>query len=693
MKCKTKKYNSITSNILVLSAVQGLVCGYSGNAFSDDMFAAENTIESQFEAQQNSTIPAYIETAFAQDFKARGYVNQNGYLKTSGSANKSTADVIYVNVAQWRTGDTFALRTAYEAGKVLLLDATEASSKQMSDVSTAIGGLGLDSPVMVIHLNKGKPDYRNITIDIDTPGQMPGLGQVNRNYATFFATATNRANLAAPIDSIVKTLSSAQAPAKATAMVNGASPSTMAVTTPYAPIYTYQVRTTKVINCPLYEAINFGANTFKGSKVDRCAGQGNSDLLWTVDLMRSVPAVTSDGISSIDAKYVRISVLNTNGGSGIHLVNNLTQYFTWKQSNAQWDDYIGPFANKYIFSIGATDYSNLTLVNHSPAQTNPQVSVAVTNSVTIGVSGKAGVSNGSNGPTDSAEVSASYAYTSSRTTTVAGNEYMVKNNTGAIPGTAQWVWDRNYDTNLCDWASYYGHGPSSGCRWEPLIWDTKHIMNTGRFTPIAYSNFVPAFSVLYKTKDVKFTGIKNFRIIASMDIRGIAGAARYRVFFQDRRVFGWNQISSTLADQTITVDFSRPVFYPEVNVVLQSLNESNSCVDVYKANTANGAFVGKWTCGYSGNQFWGLNSNEQYVSRVAPDRCLTVINPTSITSSACTNALNAKWYWNGNTLMSRYVDAQGNRDYRLAIVNGSLGVIRAGVLGSTDWNNYMVNPN
>lgn len=622
--------------------------------------------------------------------------NRVGEFTDYGRQLEPGDDVLYVNVAQLTPAQAEQVRSAFGGGRTVLLDATTAKPEQASAASRTVGGLGMDSPVLLLRQVAGRPEYRSLevgqegeasasaplpAVNPDTlPSDADSVARSQRAEASLtpalrqamLATSGVRESL---VEGTRTALRAMAAPAPATL---AAAPRTTEGE-PYRPEYTYTVFATRNnFSCTLHQALDgysFGSATF-----DACNGRGNAELAYKVDMIRSVAANGSAGVAE-DAKYLRVSILPENGGTGIHLVDKADEWYTWFQSWAHRDTWFGPFANKYSFSINSSD-PEVRLVGHAPQQTNPQQDVTEKTGVTVGVGVKGAV--GDSGPTG--EVSGSFSYTSERMIKKTTYEYTIENNSGTSPNTAAWVWDRKYEQNHCDWLTRRDFG--SACYFSGALWDSSWVFKKEAFSAISHKNFVPGYSATFRVAPGK-TNTSRFNLNASVEVMGLGGkvipSVLYLVASEVART--WNTVRF---DRTLDVDWSHPYFEPEPNVMLQSLADNSRCLDVYGGNTAAGTSVVGYACHGNRNQLWGLDGKERYRSRVDPDRCLTVDNANALSVRSCGDALNQKWLWDGEKLRSRYADGTGN-SYLLALVNGQPKLATAEGNG-TRWKPYLSNP-
>ncbi|WP_224241714.1 leukocidin family pore-forming toxin [Hyalangium gracile] len=605
--------------------------------------AQEGEQQQQEQQQPAANLVEYgSRTPFATELLARGI----------------DSDVIYVNAAEVTEEDTQELRFAFASGSSVLLDGTTLQEPSaIEKLSASIGGLGIQGQAVLLR-----------------------HGEQGIAYEQFQAVDAERVSTQQEAQALAayahQVLSAPELKTRVSKLTAGER---------YQPIYTYTVGSHRTnFSCWLHKGLN--GLTWNGNTVDACNGQGSVNLIYTVDMIRSVPGAAGNVISE-DAKYLRISINKNTGGAGWHLANNLTQEHTWFESWAHRDDWTGPFANKYSFSIDPQGDTGVEIYGHLPSQTNPQQTINTSSSVNVGISVGGNAEVNTEGPKVGGQIGAQGSITNSREISYTTNEYTVENHTGGR--TARWVWDRKYDAYHCDWLSRrFG----LECFFYGAYWDGYFVFRGDAFSPISYANFVPSFAAIYRAPPTR-TGVTNFRLDSTVEVMALAGKVAPTAFMSAYAEVGrtWNTVTTSTQ---LSVDWGHPFFEPEANVRLQSLDANDECLDVLGFSQADGAPVVGYDCHGRNNQLWGLNAQEQYRSRVAPDRCLTVEPNLTLSVRSCTNGLNQKWYWNTaeQALMSRYADGTGTR-YRLAFT-GRLNTAKvAPVAGpGTHANNYLSNP-
>ena len=594
--------------------------------------------------------------------------NHIGSLTEYGQLLQPGDGILYVNVLELSPEETEQVRSAYMRGVMVLLDGTEAWPELISEVSMKIGGMGVSSPVLLLSYNNGKPVYHSLMADLE---KKDDLTRANK-------TALNQALL--NNSDVKQSLVNSTRSAIKAALRHAQTYSAASTDKPYSPEYTYTTRLTRNnFSCNLKEKLK--GFSFDGSPdFDACKQKGNIDLAYTVDWIRSVKAQGEAG-STEDAKFVRISVMPESGGTGIYLADNAEEKTTWRESAAHRDSWFGPFVNQYKFSI-ASDNSDVWLKGHKPEQINPGQTVTTKTGINVGV----GVSASADHEGPKGEVTGSFSYTSERSITQTVYEYTVENHSGSEINKAAWVWDRDFDKNVCSWLTREDF-PSS-CYFSGPLWDESPVFNKGKFSAISHKNFVPGFSATYQTSSDN-TGKVNFKLKTELEVMGLGGKVIPGFVLASLFQIHDKTTDTIQLDTDVAVDFSHPYFEPEPHVLLQSLS-SNICLDVRQAKTAEGTEVIGDKCHGGRNQLWGLDGKERYRSRVAQNRCLAVDRLDRLSIQTCNDNLEQKWEWEGDKLMSRFADGTGNT-YMLGLDNGKLKLVTEQGQ-STRWKPYLTNP-
>lgn len=440
----------------------------------------------------------------------------------------------------------------------------------------------------------------------------------------------------------------------------------------YVPVVSKEVYLTRSnIKCNL--AID--ADSYK--RRDWCDGSATIDIRLNVEQLRSVHSLTSEGITTPDAKIVRFTVDGQKPGTGIHLVNSLQQGHSWFGSWAHRNTYIGPFARSYNVWVKPVSGYIPKKANDFPNNENQNYQHRDTIGYSIGINGSVGAEVGKDGPKGSAEASGSFSYTNSKTLVFDTKEYRINNSSSLSDFNVSF--ERGFDKHGCDEL----FSQLLGCYFTSAHWGSGWVFDKSKFNPISYANFKPNFDVLYETP-VSQKGTTDFEVGMGVLYQAYHGRVIptpfYSVYDLARRSTGYSSVK-----QHIRIDWNHPLFAPEAHVTLQSLSDNNFCLDVYGTNNDEDVDVGGWECHGDWNQVWGLDDKERYRSRVAPQRCLAVLPDKSVTVDFCNETLTQKWIWEGDKLISRYVDGTNNR-YALNIIGDhKVGVTPEGEATKAKW--------
>ncbi|KWR90520.1 leukocidin family pore-forming toxin [Cupriavidus sp. IDO] len=596
----------------------------------------------------------------------------------------SDQDIRYVTAGATEE-ELLAARRAYMGGAVVVLDATAAPSGSMRHASAVIGGLGVDSKVLVLRLSPSGPQYRAVEAAVAVSQAVAGEPEPGDSSASPATDAEIVDSSAEDLVSTARTYAAELIEGRNAEQLRlrseGGAKSALPAGEPYRPEYTYSVFVRQSLPCMLHRKMS-SANAFGGERFDACKGEANAELRYQVDMIRSIAVSTSGGVGE-DAKYLRISVLPEMGGAGIHLASKVDEGHTWFQSWAHRYTWFGPFASKYRFTVSTND-RDVRLVGHVPQQVNPQQTVRETSGIDVGV----GVSGevGMKGP--KAGVSGSFSYTSKREVLTTTYEYTVENESGRRPGEAAWVWDRKYAERHCDWLSRRDFG--SACYFTGAHWDHSWVFRKDKFSAISHRNFVPGFSAIFQAPPDK-RGISTFRLQSEIEVMALGGKVVPNVFFL-MAMRGATTASRVSFGKDMEVDWSHPYFEPEPSVVLQSLGHNNACIEAPPvAGPGAPREVALRPCTGRREQLWGLDGKERYRSRVAQDLCLTAYHRALLAVSACSDALQQKWVWDGPRLRSRLVDGSGYQ-YVLSAGADRAGLVPVATSDRENWAPYLANP-
>lgn len=582
--------------------------------------------------------------------------------------------LVYINGAaglsardkQWVMG-------AMQSGSAIVLDNTGQHSPEGAEsVSVDVLGVGFLSPVVVAYRKDGKMRF--------TPMDYPGISGASDDRADVSENITGMLGRAETVLDDYRISKS-----QPLAMAAPSAATWAAAGTPYRPEYSFTVDFSYNNKaCTMKKALDgydFGSELW-----DPCAGNASINLVFSVDLIRSVPGYTAAGQTE-DNKYVRISLDNDNGaGAGFFLKQDLIQKHTWFQSWAHRDEWFGPFADNYEIQVyPSTNTGSVTLLKHLPHNVNPETEYRQITGFNVGMGIKGTAEVGGEGPKVGGEVSAEFGYNSSRWVSFKTHEYTVVNATNNLTGI--WKWDRKYNDKHCDWLTARDFG--TACYFSRPLWGQDWVAKQSAFSGISHSNYTPGMSITYKAPASK-TGTTRFDMEATVTAMGLGGKIIPDVLFWlgkfvDTTTSGFGMVKS------ITVDWEHPVFEPEAHVRLHSLGHNNACLEPF--GDSSGSYVGWNSCWDVNWQLWGLDAGNRYKSRIAPNRCLAVESNLKVSVRACDNSQNQKWRWDGDNLLSYYVDGSGNSNYALFRDSYNNAVVKP-VSADSDfrWKPYLQKP-
>jgi hemolysin len=409
----------------------------------------------------------------------------------------------------------------------------------------------------------------------------------------------------------------------------------------YIPIVEKSIYVTKTnMTCSLHE------NNDYDIQKDYCAAGASIDVRVNMSQMRSIISTGTQ-----DKKIVRFSVTEEGGGTGIHLVDNMTQDHSWKQSNANRKTRIGPYVSKYYMSIKPTSGVTPNKVKDFPPNKNTNYQNRDTEGYDIGINGSAGASVDSTGPKAEGSIGAAFTYSQSKTLVYDTQDFSIVNRSSGSDFDLSFEFGIDY----CDLVSQ-----GTGCGFTDPHWSNAWVFDKSKFNPIAYANFKPNFDVIYETSPSE-TGSSSFDIEFGFEPRVRFGRVFPNVLFSHYDPDGSSYNTSKNTSVLISVDWNHPLFQPEAHVVLQSLNHNNRCLDAIGGNIAT------YSCYKDWYQTFGLDTEGRYKSRTGNnDKCLTAKSNQTLALESCGNSLAQQWYWSGNKLYSRYTDGSSTK-YVLAL--------------------------
>lgn len=385
-----------------------------------------------------------------------------------------------------------------------------------------------------------------------------------------------------------------------------------------------------------------------GNRIDFCDAQASMDIRVTIAQMRSIQASTSEGFTP-DAKIVRFTIQEGKTGTGFHLADELKQGNGWYESNANRTTYIGPFAKSYDLWVKPTGGYIPKKVSDFPHNENKNYQHRDTHGITIGVNGSVGAEASAAGPKVSAEVGASFAYNNSKTLVFDTKDYRVNNKSSLSDFEVSF----EREITACEGLIRQ----DIGCSFNEAHWANGPVFDKTKYNPISYANFKPNYDVSFEVP-VSERGITEFELGAKITYAMHQGSVRpvplYSVYSAELvRSFG------SAIQERLLINWNHPLFEGEAHVRLQSLSANNLCLEAF-SSSENGSVYAS-SCNDSWQQTWGLDSEERYRSRVYHDRCLTVNSDKTLSTNRCGLSLTQKWVWQGDKLMSRYVDDTSNR--------------------------------
>jgi len=415
----------------------------------------------------------------------------------------------------------------------------------------------------------------------------------------------------------------------------------------YIPIVDKTIYVTKTnMTCSLHENNDFN------SQKDYCAAGASIDVRLNMSQMRSITGVTPQGNATQDKKIVRFSVTESDGGTGIHLVDNVTQDHSWRQSNANRKTRLGPYVSKYYMSIKPTSGTTPNKVKDFPPNKNVNYQNRDTVGFDIGINGTAGAGVDATGPKADGSIGASYTYSQSKTLVYDTHDFSIVNRSSGSD------FDLSFEFGI-DSCGLLSQG--SGCSFTDPHWSDAWVFNKSKINPIAYANFKPNFDVIYEVSP-NTTSSSTFEIKLGFEPRVSFGRVYPNIAWSHYKPNGSSYSTHLNTSVQVSVDWNHPLFQPEAHVVLQSLNHNNLCLDAIS-----GSNITTYACVKDWYETFGLDTQDRYKSRTGNnDKCLTAKSNQTLALENCGNSLSQQWEWSGNKLYSRYTDGSSTK-YVLAL--------------------------
>ena len=305
-----------------------------------------------------------------------GMVIQHGSLSSFGqrlkeqlqyktSHNGLPFQLIYINTASSLTEQqTWQIRKLLNASHVIILDGTVSAPETIQKTSTAIGGVGLASPVIMIRIPKNAfPEYKHIVIpDTDLESNPQALNKL--------AEESRR---------LLSTWHLDQHHARSTRFAKSC----------WRPEVTISIEQRHIdLSCMVgskFESRRSNEPGWTEGKIDACNRAASLSLNYTVDMIRSIPTNTA---GTQDIKYLRITIDPENsGGTGWHLVDTPIHKHTWFESWANRETWFGPIADHYQIAIHSLD-PDVHLYNAIPDNQPRETQITHRSSLQIGVMGQ-----------------------------------------------------------------------------------------------------------------------------------------------------------------------------------------------------------------------------------------------------------------------------------------------------------------
>ncbi len=286
--------------------------------------------------------------------------------------HKFNTPVVYVNTnIQVTNTEIEKIQHLFQKSHLIILDGTVSSQNAISTLSSTIGGVGLFSPIIMIHKQRnGFPEYKHIALKKKTPDLKSAIEPFDENSLKTLA------------DEAYQLLLNWQKEFKTEHTVRSKA-------IYWRPEVSIPVEL-RHIGQPCMVGHKFESRfghtpKWTEGKIDACNQSASLSLTYTIDMIRSI-ATGSSG--TVDAKYLRITVdPETKGGAGWYLVDQPTHKHTWFESWTNRETWFGPIADNYQIMIQPFD-PDVRLHHSIPHNSPKQSQITERSAIQIGVMGQ-----------------------------------------------------------------------------------------------------------------------------------------------------------------------------------------------------------------------------------------------------------------------------------------------------------------
>ncbi|EJN6827712.1 leukocidin family pore-forming toxin [Vibrio cidicii] len=411
----------------------------------------------------------------------------------------------------------------------------------------------------------------------------------------------------------------------------------------YIPIFErsfYLTRTNLSCNMPTSDG---------GTIIDYCDGGAVIDLKINVAQGRSIN-LSGVGIQTEDKKFVRFFSDESNSGTGIHLADSMKQGDSWYSTGFHKDTYIGPFAQSYKVKIEPIQnnnygHSNSRLSKHLPKNQNKEYNVREVSGYSVGIKGEVSGEVGATGPKGGASLGVTGEFNYSKWLSYDTHEYEIVNRSSN--NTFKLAFERGI--SACDTLVSRDAG---ACYFSKAWGFGGNVYDLSKYNAIAYANFYPNFDVIYE-HEPEYTfynagNLEAFRIGFEVQASANFGAVTPELFFSIYEPDG-GASTTLVAGTQVTINWDHPLFLPEQNVMIQSLDENDVCLGGRMMSCDEVANTYAWA------GLWGLDDKDRYRNHSYYGFRMCLTNQGGyLTEALCNNELSQKWTWEGDRLYSQY---------------------------------------
>jgi len=361
------KFLFITSNFKALIYFLVALCFFSANINNACLAYSNHIQENEDFYQSNNEIKKY------------GVLTEFGYrlIEHLRDARIPDQNITYINASLTLEADIQdALRQSIQDGDYVIIDGTTSDSKQTSEISAALSGVGMDGNIVIIKTSAetGIPSYKTLQFSSTTNGFKSHAQLTTSDLTTLSEEAIH----------LLKTWQHKNINDDKTKQTR-----TYHETIKWKPEASTNIEIRRIgMSCNVGAKFNYnmltGIENWSDGMVDPCNKKASVSLIYTVDFIRSQSTTSS----SNDAKYVRITMdPESYGGAGWHLTDKPTEKITWFESWTNRESWFGPVVDNYQIGIQSLD-KDVKLYQSIPENQPKNSMIVGTTRLEVGVTPK-----------------------------------------------------------------------------------------------------------------------------------------------------------------------------------------------------------------------------------------------------------------------------------------------------------------